>query len=245
VWRRSRATETGGASALKHRAIAYPAVRVFGFCPYGCLPEAAFINGTGDYTQRRAIVEAGLFMKSKFILASKARRHPPCVCRPHHPGAQPPSTARVRSRAAARLAACLRSLYPSCSASSCFAGGASAPSDSPKVSSASFAVVLFAWMIRLPLAPRKTCSLGVAQRVSNAPMIPAIPSGSLFGLSRRMGATMVPKQAVFGLLMLFIFYVQETPFLDSSSPVWAHVEPVKRWPCASIRRSLNRSDEAG
>ena len=33
--------------------------------------------------------------------------------------------------------------------------------------------------------------------------------------------------AVFGLLTLFVFYLYETPFLDSHSPVWQHVEPVK------------------
>jgi uncharacterized membrane protein len=33
--------------------------------------------------------------------------------------------------------------------------------------------------------------------------------------------------AVFGLLTLFVFYLYETPFLDSRSPVWQHVEPVK------------------
>ncbi|MDQ3908772.1 MAG: DUF2306 domain-containing protein, partial [Acidobacteriota bacterium] len=33
--------------------------------------------------------------------------------------------------------------------------------------------------------------------------------------------------AVFALLTLLVFYVYETPFLDSRSPVWAHVEPVK------------------
>lgn len=33
--------------------------------------------------------------------------------------------------------------------------------------------------------------------------------------------------AVFGLLTLLVFYLYETPFLDSESPVWAHVEPVK------------------
>src|SRR5437764_1336371 len=33
--------------------------------------------------------------------------------------------------------------------------------------------------------------------------------------------------AVFGLLTLFVFYLYETPFLDSHSPVWRHVEPVK------------------
>jgi len=35
--------------------------------------------------------------------------------------------------------------------------------------------------------------------------------------------------AVFALLTLFVFYVYETPFLDSRSPVWQHVEPVKWW----------------
>lgn len=34
---------------------------------------------------------------------------------------------------------------------------------------------------------------------------------------------------VFGLLTLFVFYVYETPFLDSQSPVWRRVEPVKWW----------------
>lgn len=33
--------------------------------------------------------------------------------------------------------------------------------------------------------------------------------------------------AVFGLMTLLVFYLYETPFLDSSSPVWQHVEPVK------------------
>lgn len=33
--------------------------------------------------------------------------------------------------------------------------------------------------------------------------------------------------AVFGLMTLFVFYLYETPFLDSQSPVWQHVEPVK------------------
>src|SRR5919107_3481702 len=33
--------------------------------------------------------------------------------------------------------------------------------------------------------------------------------------------------AVFGLMTLFVFYLYETPFLDSRSPVWQHVEPVK------------------
>ena len=35
--------------------------------------------------------------------------------------------------------------------------------------------------------------------------------------------------AVFGLLTLFVFYVYETPFLDSRSLVWERVEPVKWW----------------
>jgi uncharacterized membrane protein len=35
--------------------------------------------------------------------------------------------------------------------------------------------------------------------------------------------------AVFALLTLFVFYVYETPFLDSHSPVWQRVEPVKWW----------------
>lgn len=35
--------------------------------------------------------------------------------------------------------------------------------------------------------------------------------------------------AVFALLTLFVFYVYETPFLDSRSPVWRRVEPVKWW----------------
>ena len=34
---------------------------------------------------------------------------------------------------------------------------------------------------------------------------------------------------VFALLTLFVFYVYETPFLDSNSPVWQRVEPVKWW----------------
>jgi uncharacterized membrane protein len=34
---------------------------------------------------------------------------------------------------------------------------------------------------------------------------------------------------VFGLLTLFVLYVYETPFLDSRSPVWQRVEPVKWW----------------
>lgn len=33
--------------------------------------------------------------------------------------------------------------------------------------------------------------------------------------------------AAFGLMTLFVFYVYEVPFLDSHSPVWQHVEPVK------------------
>ena len=33
--------------------------------------------------------------------------------------------------------------------------------------------------------------------------------------------------AAFGLMTLFVFYVYETAFLDSQSPVWQHVEPVK------------------
>ena len=33
--------------------------------------------------------------------------------------------------------------------------------------------------------------------------------------------------AAFGLMTLFVFYLYETPFLDSHSPVWQHVEPVK------------------
>ncbi|MBV9924698.1 MAG: DUF2306 domain-containing protein [Acidobacteria bacterium] len=33
--------------------------------------------------------------------------------------------------------------------------------------------------------------------------------------------------AVFGLMTLFVFYFYETAFLDSHSPVWQHVEPVK------------------
>jgi uncharacterized membrane protein len=33
--------------------------------------------------------------------------------------------------------------------------------------------------------------------------------------------------AVFGLMTLFVFYLYETPFLDSRSPVWQRVEPVK------------------
>jgi uncharacterized membrane protein len=33
--------------------------------------------------------------------------------------------------------------------------------------------------------------------------------------------------AVFGLMTLFVFYLYETPFLNSHSPVWQHVEPVK------------------
>jgi uncharacterized membrane protein len=33
--------------------------------------------------------------------------------------------------------------------------------------------------------------------------------------------------AAFGMMTLFVFYLYETPFLDSQSPVWQHVEPVK------------------
>jgi uncharacterized membrane protein len=33
--------------------------------------------------------------------------------------------------------------------------------------------------------------------------------------------------AAFGLMTLVVFYIYETPFLDSRSPVWQHVEPVK------------------
>jgi uncharacterized membrane protein len=33
--------------------------------------------------------------------------------------------------------------------------------------------------------------------------------------------------AIFGLLTLFVLYLYETPFLDSRSPVWQHIEPVK------------------
>ncbi|MGA9997902.1 MAG: DUF2306 domain-containing protein [Pyrinomonadaceae bacterium] len=33
--------------------------------------------------------------------------------------------------------------------------------------------------------------------------------------------------AAFGLMTLFVFYIYETPFLDSRSPVWQHIEPVK------------------
>src|SRR5829696_6695439 len=33
--------------------------------------------------------------------------------------------------------------------------------------------------------------------------------------------------AAFGLMTLLVFYLYETPFLDSQTPVWAHVEPVK------------------
>ena len=33
--------------------------------------------------------------------------------------------------------------------------------------------------------------------------------------------------AAFGLMTLFVFYFYETAFLDPSSPVWQHVEPVK------------------
>lgn len=35
--------------------------------------------------------------------------------------------------------------------------------------------------------------------------------------------------AIFALMTLFVFYVYETPFLDSASPVWRRVEPVKLW----------------
>jgi len=34
---------------------------------------------------------------------------------------------------------------------------------------------------------------------------------------------------LFALMTLFVFYVYETPFLDSRSPVWQRVEPVKWW----------------
>jgi uncharacterized membrane protein len=34
---------------------------------------------------------------------------------------------------------------------------------------------------------------------------------------------------IFGLLTLFVFYVYETPFLNSRSPVWQRIEPVKWW----------------
>lgn len=34
---------------------------------------------------------------------------------------------------------------------------------------------------------------------------------------------------IFALLTLFVFYVYETPFLDSRSPVWQRIEPVKWW----------------
>lgn len=33
----------------------------------------------------------------------------------------------------------------------------------------------------------------------------------------------------FGLMSLFVFYVYETPFLDSRSPVWQRIEPAKWW----------------
>jgi uncharacterized membrane protein len=33
--------------------------------------------------------------------------------------------------------------------------------------------------------------------------------------------------AAFGLMTLVVFYLYETPFLDSHSPVWQHVAPVK------------------
>jgi uncharacterized membrane protein len=33
--------------------------------------------------------------------------------------------------------------------------------------------------------------------------------------------------AAFGLLTLFVFYTYEAPFLDSRSPVWQRIEPVK------------------
>jgi uncharacterized membrane protein len=33
--------------------------------------------------------------------------------------------------------------------------------------------------------------------------------------------------AAFGLMTLFVFYIYEVPFLDSHSPVWQHIEPVK------------------
>jgi uncharacterized membrane protein len=33
--------------------------------------------------------------------------------------------------------------------------------------------------------------------------------------------------AAFGLITLFVFYLYEVPFLDSRSPVWQHIEPVK------------------
>ena len=31
----------------------------------------------------------------------------------------------------------------------------------------------------------------------------------------------------FGLMTLFVFYLYEAPFLDSHSPAWQHIEPVK------------------
>ena len=33
--------------------------------------------------------------------------------------------------------------------------------------------------------------------------------------------------AAFGLMTLFVFYIYEAPFLDSRSPVWQRMEPVK------------------
>ena len=33
--------------------------------------------------------------------------------------------------------------------------------------------------------------------------------------------------AAFGVLTIFVLYTYETPFMDSHSPVWQHVEPVK------------------
>ena len=33
--------------------------------------------------------------------------------------------------------------------------------------------------------------------------------------------------AAFGLMTLFVFYIYEAPFLDSRSPVWQRIEPVK------------------
>src|ERR1044072_6489514 len=33
--------------------------------------------------------------------------------------------------------------------------------------------------------------------------------------------------AAFGLMTLFVFYLYETPFVDSQSPVWQHDEPAK------------------
>jgi uncharacterized membrane protein len=47
---------------------------------------------------------------------------------------------------------------------------------------------------------------------------------------RRFLMSVRPKHvffAAFGLMTLFVFYLYETPFLDSRSPVWQHVEPVK------------------